>query len=746
MNRFTKNMRYMFILFYCISILFTISCSKSGVNEEETFAERESVYDAKNEIEESLKRLKEDKKAYLINDINTVENIVSITFEGLSDRKTTDKLLDLLDKHGVQSIFFVPGIKSAEDPENIKNIVNRGQKIGNFTLNANKEMHRYSNTELVEDFSRTNVILSQISGEIPKYLKCNVTKYNDEILKSASASGLEAIIDNKRFLNYQSFSSKEDAKHYVKGIEKGAIISIKVDSVLDQSEYGINKPQEEKLDDKEVVKDFQQEIEKKDMKSISKGERLIKNIDMLLSALKEEDYKIIPIDQFMSHEDADFNIDFNKMRQSNNGVLAPVITNINTTQKDLTLTFRYINDEEMVSKVLDTLDKKGTKATFIVTGNEIIEYEKRIQRILERGHAVANGGMNNDVMTEKSFNQVAFAIYKCDKLLKDKFGVEGNLFMPAYGQVNDTVLEAASALNHIVVTYNKNPITNEKMSIKEILKYFENKFRRGDILYFRLDLYQNLDKVLEKIVNRVEKSNYGFESVENLYSNRFETRPLKNIPGWDAVKITKDYDSDLDSSEKVINTIPVETKTVFITFDDWGMDPTITNILDILNKYGVKASFFLRVDGVDLNPNLARAISEAGHDIGNHTYSHEEIPNMSPEDLLKDIVKGHQSLTKAINRQPELLFRPPRLITDNTSLNAILASGFEYIVIGDINTHDYKLPANEVVENVLNNVQPGSIIVMHLNDTASASEALPIIIEKLREQGYNFGKLSQYLN
>lgn len=747
MKNFTRKSIYALLSFFCISLLLIAGCSKYETKEEEAFARKESNYEADTEIEEGIKRLEiHDKKASLITDINTVEKIVTITFEGLADRETTDRLLDLLDEYKVQSVFFIPGIKSAEDPDTVKSIVARGQELGNFTLKANKEMEKYTNIELVKDFSRTNVIIREISGKTPRFLKCNVTQYNDELLKAANASNLEAIIHNKYFLNYQSFSSKEVAKNFTKSIKKGSILSIKLDSVLDELEYSSTKVKEEKQDKDKGMKDVEPKVETKDTKVIDEKEKLIKTVEMLLGALKEENYKILSIDQFLSYEDPDFHIDFDEIRKANGGLLAPLVRNINTTQKALALTFRYINDKNKLDKVLNLLEKKGVKGTFFVTGNEIIEYEEEMREIVKRGHHLANGGMNNDLLTEKTFNEISFEIYKCHQLLKEKFNVESHLFMPVYGKVNNTIMEAASALDYVVVTYNKNPITDEAKSVEEILGYFKNKFRRGDIVHFRLNLYKDVDKVLEKMIDKVKTVGYGFESVENLYDNKFETRPLKSIPGWDAIKTNEAYDPNADPSPRVIDTIPVTTKTVFITFDDWGSDKTITDILTTLNKYKVKAGFFLRVDGVDMNPNLARAISEAGHDVGNHTYAHEEISDSSIQDMLEDIVKGHQSLTKAINRQPELFFRPPRLMVANEPLNAILASGFKYIVMGDINTHDYKLPANEVVEKVVNNVQPGSIIIMHLNDTASASEALPIIIKRLREQGYHFAKISEYLN
>jgi len=109
------------------------------------------------------------------------------------------------------------------------------------------------------------------------------------------------------------------------------------------------------------------------------------------------------------------------------------------------------------------------------------------------------------------------------------------------------------------------------------------------------------------------------------------------------------------------------------------------------------------------------------------------------------VVKNFQLLAETIGRVPELIFRPPQLEKNTAAVNAVIATGYRYVLQSDVSTQDYKRTASEVIRYVMTNLGKGRIIVLHMSDNASANEALPLLIKKLRDKGYSLGKVSDYL-
>lgn len=99
-----------------------------------------------------------------------------------------------------------------------------------------------------------------------------------------------------------------------------------------------------------------------------------------------------------------------------------------------------------------------------------------------------------------------------------------------------------------------------------------------------------------------------------------------------------------------------------------------------------------------------------------------------------------------MGESPTLFFRPPTMATNERMNKTILETGITYIIRGEeLSTHDYEKSAKEVVDFVLSKIYPGGIITMHMSDNSCSDEALPKMIEGLRQKGYRFAALSDYL-
>ncbi len=176
--------------------------------------------------------------------------------------------------------------------------------------------------------------------------------------------------------------------------------------------------------------------------------------------------------------------------------------------------------------------------------------------------------------------------------------------------------------------------------------------------------------------------------------------------------------------------------SVCLTFDD-GPIPEVTPwLLDVLDRYGVKATFFVVGDNVRKHPEIFRMIVERGHVIGNHTFNHVRSLYMRTPDFI-DNVKKCDGYFKSH------LFRPPHGIMRRWVYRYMMC---KYdIVFYDVVTRDYssKQTGPQVLENVKRYTRNGSIIVFHdsLRSRENLQYALPKSIEWLREMGYGFKTL-----
>ena len=180
-------------------------------------------------------------------------------------------------------------------------------------------------------------------------------------------------------------------------------------------------------------------------------------------------------------------------------------------------------------------------------------------------------------------------------------------------------------------------------------------------------------------------------------------------------------------------TIPGK-KTVYLTFDD-GPIPEVTPwVLDLLDQYDVKATFFCVGDNVRKYPELYRLLLEKGHQTGNHTFNHVQAWKSKTCFLLKNANKARELIDSPLFRPPHGHMRVPQNL-------ALQLAGYK-VVMWDVVTRDYSqyMTPDLVFDNVKNYTRDGSIIVFHdsLKAEKNLKSALPRAIEWLQQQGYSF--------
>lgn len=174
-------------------------------------------------------------------------------------------------------------------------------------------------------------------------------------------------------------------------------------------------------------------------------------------------------------------------------------------------------------------------------------------------------------------------------------------------------------------------------------------------------------------------------------------------------------------------------KVVFLTFDDGPVPEETPWVLDLLDKEGIKATFFMVGDNVLRHPELLEEVKRRGHSYGNHTMHHLQGLKVDAKTFFRDITEADRLIGS-------ILFRPPHGII--SPLQTSLIKRHYNIIMYDLVTRDYSKRVNgeEVLDNVKRYARNGSIIVFHDSKKAHVNMryALPRAIEWLKEQGYEF--------
>jgi len=187
--------------------------------------------------------------------------------------------------------------------------------------------------------------------------------------------------------------------------------------------------------------------------------------------------------------------------------------------------------------------------------------------------------------------------------------------------------------------------------------------------------------------------------------------------------------------------IPNDGQKVFLTFDD-GPTPEITEwVLEQLKKYNAKATFFCIGNNIEKYPEIFQKTIAEGHAIGNHTFDHLNGWKTTTEDYIENVKLYETQNPKLVTRN---LFRPPYGKIKHSQSKILRKLGYK-IIMWDVLSRDYdqSISATQCLENVLSNIETGSIIVFH--DSVKAEHnlkyVLPKTLEFLKEKGFVCDKI-----
>lgn len=421
-----------------------------------------------------------------------------------------------------------------------------------------------------------------------------------------------------------------------------------------------------------------------------------------------------------------------------------MIDQVYTTEPLMSLTFNGIVEKAKMDELLEKLVEHHLLATFFLDHNQILDNVDIIKSIIEHGHTIELSILNQQDLSELSYEEIYIEAKAGHEVIEEITGSKPRFTRTRPWRQNlDLQLITAQLEMEAVIGHSIRPRDRDLENNEDLAKYIERALSRGGIISLDVTHFPQVIDAIDYIVKEADLIDYTMIPLANLVEIGEERKPFEEIEGHDLIKKNLDYETE---EPNLLYAKETDEKVVALTFDDYGSDKTVLDILSILDAHDIQSTFFLKAQNVERNPNLAKVILDYGHEIANHTYAHHRSTELSPEELQDDLIKAHKIITEAIQEKPTMLFRPPFGNIDEESAKVISAVGFNNIAMYDVSSYDWNLEytLDDVVNRVMDNVKPGSVIVMHILDDIHNINALPIIIEKLQAEGYSFVKMSEW--
>jgi peptidoglycan/xylan/chitin deacetylase (PgdA/CDA1 family) len=223
-------------------------------------------------------------------------------------------------------------------------------------------------------------------------------------------------------------------------------------------------------------------------------------------------------------------------------------------------------------------------------------------------------------------------------------------------------------------------------------------------------------------------------------------QPATTTPGGVRWKLSKKVERAIPIGDAV-GSAGSGSKEVALTFDD-GPSIYTSKVLDILDRQGVKATFFVVGRNAVNNPHLLRRAVESGHEIGDHTWSHASLPSLKKAARLQE-VEGASDVVRSATGHAPVLFRPPYGAMRPGTNREVRRLGMLPVVWSvDVKDYEPNVTAKALIARVRQALRPGSIILLHDGggDRRKTVAALPTILAEVAKAGYKPVTVTQLLN
>ena len=270
---------------------------------------------------------------------------------------------------------------------------------------------------------------------------------------------------------------------------------------------------------------------------------------------------------------------------------------------------------------------------------------------------------------------------------------------------------------------------------------------KKDDLYRKIQIYSDQQEIepIDAKIDRVWKAIPGYNGLR--INIKASYKKMKANGEFDKNKIVYEeippniHLEDLES-EPIYRGNPQKPMVAFLINVAWGNE-YIPEILKVLNEHQIKATFFFDGSWVKKNPDLAKMIKEAGHEIGNHAYSHPDLKQRSVAQTKEELQKTNDVIKATLGITP-IWFAPPSGSFNEATIQVADQLDMKTI-LWTVDTVDWRKPAtSEMVRRVVSKVENGSMVLMH--PTKPTAEGMERMITDIKAKGLQLGTVSDLLS
>ena len=189
-----------------------------------------------------------------------------------------------------------------------------------------------------------------------------------------------------------------------------------------------------------------------------------------------------------------------------------------------------------------------------------------------------------------------------------------------------------------------------------------------------------------------------------------------------------------------------EQKYIYLTFDLGYEGGYTTHILDVLKENNVNATFFITAHYVNTASDIVKRMIDEGHIVGNHTVNHKSMPDISDEEIKKEVMNLHQTIYEKYGYEMKYI-RPPKGEFSERTLSLSQSLGYKNVMwsFAYVDWDDNKQPSHDTaLEKIISNLHNGEIMLLHATSKTN-SEIMGDMIKKIKEQGYEFRSIDDFV-
>lgn len=378
------------------------------------------------------------------------------------------------------------------------------------------------------------------------------------------------------------------------------------------------------------------------------------------------------------------------------------VTQVNTDQKVISLTISDITNESNVDAILANLDYLGINATFFVDGTAD---QMMIAKIAAAGHEIGNQAYTHTDATLETPEDLAVDIARMEAIIQSTTGSAAEYFRAPFGAYDASVLDTLGSLGYkytIGWTVDTQDWTGTRSA--------------ADISY------TVVSTLAPDAIYLMHANDAASTTPHALLDMSYQARALGYtiVPIGDLLWYEGYYEEEYTGPSKEIYGVDTDQKVIALTFDDGDNAGNLGEILDNLAYLGIKATFFM--DG-NTDPYLLQRIVNEGHQLGNHTYSHDFLTSLSDDQVAYQLETMENLIQDYTGTSTVPYYRPPYGYYDASTLAVAGNLGYEYTIMWTYDTIDYSgiYTASQLSTSIMDHLDPGYIYLMHANDGANTT-------------------------